>query len=492
MRSSTREFQSFNLLRHYTFASLVIIIAVMFATVCAAITLTAQVYLRIEQEEADSLVEDIAIKLSSMNYPAERWSALPKELQDSPEIQQKLSNFEITEFTLLDLQGTELQHLRKPHGVTSTTWDKGFAHAANNIVACRWAGSIWGPLLYDSQQGGCIESYVPVKEQDKVVGVVRLHRDMAKVLMRDHSVIPMLLALTGISGAIVFLGLWFVIRRADYTIRLQRKAIERANEELSAMNGELSAANKSLAEINRQKDYILSVCSHDIRSPLISIVAGNKILAKERIGPLTDAQRDIVQRNQQSAQNVLDLTASLLDLARLENGAEQLNMDNHNLLEVVNESCAAQRLHAEDRGVDIRVVCSVPELHVEADRLKLLRVCNNLLSNAIKHSKRDTEVVLELAVNGDDVCISVKDQGPGIPKEQQAALFDKFSALARNKRNRDEGTGLGLSITQALVQLHDGRICVLSELGKGSTFQVILPRRASTRHTTPAAIPTNT
>jgi signal transduction histidine kinase len=128
------------------------------------------------------------------------------------------------------------------------------------------------------------------------------------------------------------------------------------------------------------------------------------------------------------------------------------------------------------KQVHLRTSLPIDAVLVQADRLKILRVCNNLISNAIKYTAPSTEVCVTVSTCNGDVLLQVSDQGPGIGEEDRNLLFDRFSRLARDKRTRDEGTGLGLAVTKELVLLHQGQITVESELGKGSTFCVQFPR----------------
>lgn len=247
-----------------------------------------------------------------------------------------------------------------------------------------------------------------------------------------------------------------------------------AHERLLRQKLEIEAANEKLRAMDRQKDEFLAICGHDIRGPLAGIIASKQLLLMEIHGPLNAAQRAIVERNLRNARGIVKLTGDLLDMARIEAGQEALNIERVNLLDIVNE-CIASQSSRGGGSVRCDVQAGPGNLELDADRMKLARICNNLLSNAIKHSPADGVVRIKIERSTDRIAISVADDGPGIATENVKGLFDKFSGLSRHAQTREEGTGLGLSITRGLVSLHGGTIDVVSQPGHGATFTVTIP-----------------
>jgi signal transduction histidine kinase len=305
----------------------------------------------------------------------------------------------------------------------------------------------------------------------KVTAVIKVRRNLEKVMDQNHRSLPPLMALSALASAFVFLALWFVIRKADHIIKSQQQQIAEANRQLADHNRQLEV-------LNARKDEFLAICSHDLRSPLTSISLGCSILLKERTGPLAESQRDILMRSKRSVETMVTLIDRLLDVARIESGTETVELESCDLVKTIEESMALHAAQAQERGVAFELKLAGTELPVIADRVKLLRICNNLLSNAVKHSPPGT-VRIEASADASSVQFSVIDQGPGLSREEQATLFDRFSALARRKKTRASGTGLGLFITRALVEMHGGKIDVESKPGHGATFRVTLPSRSA-------------
>ena len=131
---------------------------------------------------------------------------------------------------------------------------------------------------------------------------------------------------------------------------------------------------------------------------------------------------------------------------------------------------------ARGRGVDITMQ-GKEEVYVQGDKVRLGRVLLNLVDNAIKYTPKGGRVILSLAKKGDDAHISIKDTGIGISKEDQEKIFERFYRVDKSRSREVGGTGLGLAICKRIVEAHGGRISVESEIGKGSTFTVILPAR---------------
>jgi two-component system, NtrC family, sensor histidine kinase KinB len=225
--------------------------------------------------------------------------------------------------------------------------------------------------------------------------------------------------------------------------------------------------------LDEMKSDVLSTLSHEIRTPLTAIRLVLHLLLEKSIGGLTAAQEEIVATARNDCERLLKTLNSILDLARMESGKSQLEIRPISATWVVEESFYGfqDKAAALSHPLKMEVPETLPLVCADLERISL--VFSNFLSNALKYSYRDTEIVLMARqLNSEFVRFSVTNSGPGLSEEEQARVFDKFY---RGPGQKGEGAGLGLSIARQVVQAHDGRIGVFSELGKKTEFYCDLP-----------------
>lgn len=225
-----------------------------------------------------------------------------------------------------------------------------------------------------------------------------------------------------------------------------------------------------IKEIDRIKSDFVSTVSHDLRSPLTAILGYVELL--ERVGPLTDTQKQFVQRVHASVQNITNLINELLDLGRIEAGfdvqREYFALETLILLVVEDLREAADE---KSQAILLDVPPDLPDIFASPTRIQQL--LSNLISNAIKYTQRNGWVRISVQAENDQLILQVQDNGPGILITEQPYIFDRFYRAS----NVDEtgGTGLGLAIVKSIVENHQGRVWVDSTPGKGTTFTVMLP-----------------
>jgi signal transduction histidine kinase len=458
---------SFDLLRYFTGASLAILLAIFVGFSASTAWLVHEAFVSVAKDQADSIVEDLVILCREQGYPRAAWNTPPLAPLRA-EILAEMENFGLSDLQLLALDGTVLQRFALPGAPSPRPWREGFAEAAAGRVALRRVTPApWHLALLGLGSLAGSEFATPVREEGRVVAVAAVHREFTPALGLAQRVVPWLVLIAGLAALAAFAALYVLVRRADRLIRSQAEAIGSAQHELERRNAEL-------IELHRRKDEVLAVCSHDLRSPLLAVHAGCKLLLREAAE--NGSAAEILHENLRSAETVIHLVDSLLDLARIEAGVDAPRLAPVDLATLAEEAAADARRYAATRGVTVTVEgCTEGPVIVAADRLMLLRVVNNLLSNAIKHTPAGSAVTLATRRERGRAALSVTDRGPGIGAEQADRLFERFSPLARDKRTRAEGTGLGLSIARQLVQLHGGTISVRSAPGEGATFEVLLP-----------------
>ena len=234
---------------------------------------------------------------------------------------------------------------------------------------------------------------------------------------------------------------------------------------------------KQLAfEASRLKSEFLANMSHELRTPLNCIIGFTEFLADEKPGPLNPKQKEYLTDVYNSSKHLLQLINDVLDLAKVEAGRIDLNLESFPLAKAIEEVCAVVKGIAQKKGVSVtsRVAPAAP--NVTLDQQKFKQVCYNLMSNAVKFTDPGGSVeITALAREGEQFEVRVKDTGIGIRQEDLHRLFREFEQLDSGADRRFEGTGLGLALTKKLVESHGGSIGVESEYGSGSTFFALLP-----------------
>lgn len=251
------------------------------------------------------------------------------------------------------------------------------------------------------------------------------------------------------------------MREEEYRERIAQ--LERRVEELRRANAELARACAFTAD-----------CCHELRAPLASIIAYAELLQEEAGGSLTPQQREYVDGILEAGQELLSSMNDILDLARVEAGRMEVRLGPVAMDEVVSALVRRVSPRARRKGLSLEAV--IPELPpVEADRGKTERVLFNILDNAIKFTPPGgrVEVRGHLDAGKGEVVVSVRDNGPGIPRAEQEAIFDRF--YRAREQGDGTGTGLGLTLARELVEMQGGRIWVESDPGAGSEFSVAFP-----------------
>jgi signal transduction histidine kinase len=242
----------------------------------------------------------------------------------------------------------------------------------------------------------------------------------------------------------------------------------------------------SFKELDQLKSDFVNLVSHELRSPLSSIIMQHKVILDGLAGELTAKQREMLTRAHDKMQGLLELINDLLDLAKIESGHRQLEETPLALGELLIELVELLRPRAEDQNI-ILTLSAAPDLpHILADRRGMDEVFTNLITNAIKYSPDGGNVKVTAVSHVDYVEVSVSDQGIGIEEDEIPKIFDKFYRVKHPKARQIIGTGLGLAIVKNLIEAHRGAIEVTSREGEGTTFKVLLPTVAEARTITDA------
>jgi len=257
----------------------------------------------------------------------------------------------------------------------------------------------------------------------------------------------------------------------------RRNELRLLHDQLARRNSELAAANTELRRLDDLKSAFISSATHELRTPLSTIIGYLEMLLEENFGPLHGEQHEILAIIQGSARRLLTIVNTLLDITRIEAGRIELTLRPTDLKALVERLVAEFRPQLEARAQHLTLEAP-PELPPAlCDETRAMQIVSNLLSNASKYTPDGGKITIALSPAAEEgfLQLAVADTGMGISPDDQPHLFDRFFRTRTAVQSNVEGLGLGLYITRSLVELHRGRIWLESEPGRGSTFYVTFP-----------------
>ncbi len=229
----------------------------------------------------------------------------------------------------------------------------------------------------------------------------------------------------------------------------------------------------NLREIDRLKNEFIGVASHELRTPVTSLLLSAQLLKEGAVGELNPGQMQIVEAQLEDLQRLEKLMRDLLDVTKLEAGSSAPRMERVPVQELLRSPVESLRSQAEKKGVSLKLLEEGDLGEIRADRGQIGRVLTNLIANAIRHTPEGGTVSVRAHAEDNEVTFLVEDTGEGIPTDYLARIFDRFVQVPGATQG---GAGLGLSIAQKIVKAHGGRMAVESQVGKGSVFSFTLPR----------------
>jgi signal transduction histidine kinase len=255
---------------------------------------------------------------------------------------------------------------------------------------------------------------------------------------------------------------------------LEQRVAERT-EELAITLRQLEVKSRELEMASRHKSEFLANMSHELRTPLTAVIGFSEVLIQRMFGDLNRKQEEYLGDILDSGRHLLSLINDILDLAKVEAGAVELELSSFWLPEALEHSVQMLRETAARRGVAVQTDVADDVGIVQADLRRVRQILFNLLSNALKFTAAGGTVQVTAGLRGDMVQIAVRDTGIGIAPDDQIRIFEAFQQAGTATGDAPDGTGLGLALVKRLVELHGGHIWVESELGIGSTFAFTLP-----------------
>lgn len=248
----------------------------------------------------------------------------------------------------------------------------------------------------------------------------------------------------------------------------------KSKDEIGQLGETLSHMAKELESLDLMRKEFVANVSHDMRSPLTSI---NGFVGAMLDGTIPEKeQQRYLRLMKDETERLIKLVNDLLDIARIEAGQVSIHPQVYNVSEQIRTLIAKHEPQLSKQMLEIEIETNDEnDLYVLADKDRLDQVLGNLIQNALHFSPEKGLVTIKLFSEEKEVCIAIKDEGPGIPKEQLTFIWDRFFKVDK-ARSQKVGTGIGLSIVKHIIDLHGAKIDVQSEIGKGTTFSIRLPK----------------
>jgi two-component system cell cycle sensor histidine kinase PleC len=239
----------------------------------------------------------------------------------------------------------------------------------------------------------------------------------------------------------------------------------------------LMEQNRNQSDANASKSDFIANMGHELRTPLNAIIGNSELIAQGVLGDLSEGYRDCGRDVYEAGKHLLELVNNVLDVSKLSAGSMTLQLDETDLGSVVRDAAKLVGDDISRRGHSLAITLPETPEKLVCDKLKLKQILINILSNAAKFTPDHGDIKVTLVANEEDVTIAIEDNGVGMSPNDIPRALARFSQLHPSGVKESTGTGLGLPLAKLLVELHGGRLSIESDLGKGTTVRVSLPRR---------------
>ena len=277
------------------------------------------------------------------------------------------------------------------------------------------------------------------------------------------------------------------IQQANLFQKIQKELTEREQAELrlTESNQQLAISNAELARATRLKDEFLANMSHELRTPLNAILGMSEALQEQVFGAINREQKESLETIASSGTHLLELINDILDVAKIESGQVDINRSQISIQELCQSSLPFIKQQALRKRInlELKIAPNLPELFIDERRIRQALI--NLLSNAIKFTPEKGRVSLAVSlqqnpatITGDmmsEITFAITDTGIGISSTNLEKLFKPFVQIDGSLNRQNTGTGLGLALVKSIVEIHNGKVSVTSEIGVGSCFTIVLP-----------------
>ncbi len=319
-----------------------------------------------------------------------------------------------------------------------------------------------------------LEFQLKIEKKEKENDLLKTNENKSQATIQQQRLQNIVLVVVASSVSLLVLFQWLNSRKrrmVSIWLTAKNKEIQSQREEIMIQNENLNKRNQQLSELNNEKDTLMSIVAHDLKSPLNRIKGLLNIIELE--GGVQDKQASYLGMIKESAQSGLDLITDLLDVHEIEENVIP-TYSSVELCTFVSQKVSALKMAAESKAIELKLDCPL-SVAILTDEDHLGRVLDNLISNAIKFSPKSSTVNISAGANETHFWLSVKDSGPGFSIQDKEQLFKKFKKLSARPTGGESSNGLGLAIVKTLVERLNGEIILESEQGRGSEFKARFP-----------------
>ncbi|MCU0427697.1 MAG: tetratricopeptide repeat protein [Candidatus Kapabacteria bacterium] len=332
-------------------------------------------------------------------------------------------------------------------------------------------------LTLKQQEAALTEARLREERSQEALKLAAAQSALQRVELSRRSLIQWVLAamLLAVAGGAVWFGVLYRQKsQANSAILQQQKLLEEQAIEIQMANHELHQQNEELFALNNEKNEIMGIVSHDLKNPIGAVRSYAELIQSQILSP--EEVPGAIEHIVQVSDRMLELVKNLLDMNQLETGGLHLHPISFDITSVVEATVYQYQTPAQAKNITLHFHATDEEHIVLADEQVTMQVLDNLISNAVKYSPHGKNVYVRLQSSEGAVRLEVQDEGQGISADDMKKLFGKFARLSARPTGGEHSTGLGLSIVKKMVEAMNGRVWCESELGKGATFIVELPK----------------
>ena len=392
-----------------------------------------------------------------------------------------LRNSNIVRLSLVNIDGS-VAWSSSPELVWSVVADDSFAAAVTGESATSLHRQIeFTGFDGTNLSGELVATYIPIMDSasGQPAQILEVGRDVtstlsARISTTRSSMFTMMFSTLG-GAFVLLLG---VVLSGDILIdRSRSRAIrqERALADEKVIASRLELENQQLRHMNEERDRFLSMVSHELRTPLTAIMGFTDVVRRRQEGERKESNIKHLELMRRNGEHLNSLIEEMLEITRIQSGNFEVVKEGFLLDRLIDHVQDSAKILLKPRKQTLIVQKMIDGVELHGDSRRVMQVMLNLLSNASKYSPEGTRITLRVEQIGASVRISVGDEGPGIPRDEQELLFEKFYRRDDIATRSQSGLGLGLTIVKAVVDAHRGKIEVQSEVGVGTTMLVTIP-----------------